>query len=85
MPSINGIVSSFMKQKAEARAENAELKKQLSTLGTEVSELKKKIESGVASESASPSKKAKIPRELSVSVFENYCSVCVCVICCFCL
>jgi peptidoglycan hydrolase CwlO-like protein len=53
-----------MEQKADARAENAELKKQLSALGTEVSDLNRKIESKATS---SPSKKTKIP-ELSEAV-----------------
>jgi len=41
---LDGLLALFMKQKAESPAEIAELKKQISILGSEVSDLKRRIE-----------------------------------------
>jgi len=62
---LDGLLALFMEQKAESRAENADLKKQISILGSEVSELKRRIDTA----SSSSSGKRRIPRDLSVRVF----------------
>ena len=62
---LDGLLALFMEQKAESRAENANLKKQISILGSEVSELKRRIDTA----SSSSSGKKRIPRALSVRVF----------------
>jgi len=55
----------FMKQKAESWAENAELKQQISILGSEVSDFKWRIETTKLA-SSSQSEKKKNPHDLSV-------------------
>ena len=62
---LDGLLALFMEQKSESRAENADLKKQISILGSEVLELKRRIDTA----SSSPSEKRRIPRDLSVRVF----------------
>jgi len=67
---LDGLLAFFMEQMAESRVENADLKKQISILGSEVSELKRRIDTA----SSSSSGKKRIPRDLPARVFHCLCA-----------